>query len=202
MFRIAFFASHRGTNMQAVIDACREGRIHAQPVVVISNNRLSGALKRAKAAGIAGYHINSKIHPDPAHLDTTILHTLEQHEVDLVVLTGYLKKIGPKTLMAYRGRMINIHPSLLPRHGGQGMYGLRVHEAVLAAGEPATGVTIHRVEAEYDKGMVLAQRTVPVKPADTAESLAGRVLVSEHALLVETVGKIARGEIPAYHVPQ
>ncbi len=188
--------------MQAVIDACREERIHAQPVVVISNNRLSGALKRAKAAGIAGYHINSKIHPDPAHLDTTILHTLEQHEVDLVVLTGYLKKIGPKTLMAYRGRMINIHPSLLPRHGGQGMYGLRVHEAVLAAGEPATGVTIHRVEAEYDKGMVLAQRTVPVKPDDTAESLAGRVLVSEHALLVETVGKIARGEIPAYHVPQ
>jgi len=101
-----------------------------------------------------------------------------------------LKKIGPKTLMAYRGRMINIHPSLLPRHGGQGMYGLRVHEAVLAAGEPATGVTIHRVEAEYDKGMVLAQRTVPVKPDDTAESLAGRVLVSEHALLVETVDLI------------
>jgi phosphoribosylglycinamide formyltransferase-1 len=98
--------------------------------------------------------------------------------------------------------MINIHPSLLPRHGGQGMYGLRVHEAVLAAGEHATGVTIHRVEAEYDKGMVLAQRTVPVKPDDTAESLAGRVLVSEHALLVETVGKIARGEIPAHHVPQ
>ena len=202
MIRIAFFASHRGTNMQAVIDACREGRIHAQPVVVISNNRLSGALKRAEAAGIAGYHINSKIHPDPDHLDATILHTLEQHEADLVVLTGYLKKIGPKTLMAYRGRIINIHPYLLPRHGGQGMYGLRVHEAVLAAGEPATGVTIHRVEAEYDKGMVLAQRTVPVNPGDTAESLAGRVLVSEHALLVETVGKIARGEIPAYHVPQ
>jgi phosphoribosylglycinamide formyltransferase 1 len=199
MFRLGFLASHRGTNMQAVIDACRAGRIPAQPVVVISNNRLSGALKRAAAADIDGYHLSSKTHPDPAHLDTAILQALRKHKVDLVILTGYLKKIGPKTLPGYRGRIINIHPSLLPKYGGPGMYGLRIHEAVLAARERTTGVTIHRVEGAYDEGAVLAQNLVPVKTDDTPESLAARVLEVEHTLLVETVRKIAKGEIPIAH---
>lgn len=195
MLRLGFLASHRGTNMQAVIDACRIGRIQAKPVVAISNNRLSGALKRAKAAGMAAYHLSGKTHPEPADLDAAILQVLDKHRTDLVILTGYLKKIGPQTLAAWRGRMINIHPSLLPKYGGQGMYGLRIHEAVLAAGEQTTGVTIHLVEGEYDEGAVLAQQAVPVRPDDTPHTLAERVLAVEHALLVDTVGRIADGSI-------
>lgn len=193
MLRLGFLASHRGTNMQAVVDACREGRIPALPAVLISNNRSARALRRAESAGFPGYCLNGDTHPDPENLDRAILEALVRHAVDLVVLTGYLKKVGPGTLAAYRGRMINIHPSLLPRHGGRGMYGLRVHESVLAAGDEVTGVTIHYVEADYDEGAVTARRTVPVEPGDTPETLAARVLAAEHELLVETVGRIARG---------
>lgn len=177
--------------MQAVVDACGTGTIRALPAVVISNNRSAQVLRRAESAGVPGYCLNGDTHPGPEELDRSILELLRRHEVDLVVLTGYLKRVGPETLAAYGDRIINIHPSLLPRHGGQGMYGLRVHEAVLAAGDRITGVTIHYVTAEYDQGAVLAQRTVPVKPGDTPESLAERVLVVEHELLVETVGSLA-----------
>lgn len=177
--------------MQAVVDACGAGRIRALPAVVISNNRSAQVLRRAESVGIPGYCLNSDTHPEPKDLDRSILETLTLHKVDLVVLTGYLKRVGPETLAAFKGRMINIHPSLLPRHGGRGMYGLRVHEAVLAAGDRVTGVTIHYVTTEYDRGTGLAQRTVPVEPGDTPETLAERVLVVEHELLVETVGSIA-----------
>ncbi len=178
--------------MQAVVDACAEGRIRARPAVVISNNRSAKVLRRAESAGFPGYCLNAGTCPGPADLDRAMREILRRHQVDLVVLTGYLKRVGPETLAAFRGRMINIHPSLLPRYGGRGMYGLRVHEAVLAAGDKTTGVTIHYLEEEYDQGAVLAQRTVPVEPGDTPESLAARVLADEHELLVETVGSIAR----------
>ncbi len=191
MLRLGFLASHRGSNMQAVVDACASGSIRAQPAVVISNNRSARALRRAESAGFSGYCLNTDTCPDPAELDRAMLGILRRHEVDLVVLTGYLKRVGPETLAAFRGRMINIHPSLLPRYGGRGMYGLRVHEAVLASGDKTTGVTIHHLEEEYDQGAMLAQRTVPVEPGDTPESLAARVLAVEHELLVETVGSIA-----------
>ena len=177
--------------MRAVVDACGTGTIRALPAVVISNNRSAQVLRRAESANIPGYCLNGDTHPESEELDRAILELLRRHEVDLVVLTGYLKRVGPETLAAYGGRTINIHPSLLPRHGGQGMYGLRVHEAVLAAGDRFTGVTVHYVTADYDQGAVLAQRTVPVKPGDTPESLAERVLVVEHELLVETVGSLA-----------
>jgi phosphoribosylglycinamide formyltransferase-1 len=112
-----------------------------------------------------------------------------------VALAGYMKRLGPRVLDRWRGRIVNVHPSLLPAFGGQGMYGARVHEAVLAAGASVTGVTIHLVTEEYDQGPALAQREVPVFPGDTAEALAARVLPEEHALYVETLGRIARGEI-------
>ena len=191
MLRIGFLASHRGTNMQAVVDACAEGKIRAQPAVLISNNRSSRALQRAATAGFPGYFLDHDALSESKDLDRVMLEILQRHQVDLVVLTGYLKKVGPETLAAFRGRMINIHPSLLPRHGGRGMYGLRVHEAVLAAGDAVTGVTIHYVDAEYDQGAEIAQRTVGVDPGDTPKMLAERVLKVEHELLVETVGRIA-----------
>jgi phosphoribosylglycinamide formyltransferase-1 len=181
--------------MQAVIDACKSGRLNASPRVVISNNSGSGALQRAKHEGIACVHLSSATHPDADELDRAICDTLKQYEVDLVVLAGYMKKIGPLTLSAYCGRIINIHPALLPRFGGKGMYGARVHKAVLSSGIEETGVTVHVVDAQYDHGPILAQRRVPVRAGDTAESLADRVLEREHDLLVETLARIASGEI-------
>jgi len=181
--------------MQAVMDACTSGRLDASPRIAISNNSTSGALERAKREGIPYAHLSSATHPDPRELDRAIRDTLKQYDVDLVVLAGYMKKIGPQTLRAYAGRIINIHPALLPHFGGKGMYGARVHEAVLASGAEETGVTVHLVDAQYDHGPVLAQRRVPVRPGDTVERLAARVLMQEHDLLVETLARIASGEI-------
>lgn len=181
--------------MQAVLDGCRSGRIDARPRIVISNNSASGALQRARREGLDYAHLSSATHPDASELDRAIRDTLRQYEVDLVVLAGYMRKIGPETLAEYGGRIINIHPALLPSFGGKGMYGHHVHEAVLAAGVKESGVTVHIVDAHYDHGAILAQRYVPVLPGDTADSLAQRVLADEHELLVETVARIASGEI-------
>lgn len=193
--RLAFFASHRGTNMQAVLDACKAGTLAAQPCVVISNNSDAEALIRAKQEGIPHYHLSVKTHPEPGQLDSEILATLKRHAVDLVVLAGYMRKLGPETLSAFQGRIINIHPALLPKYGGPGMYGAHVHEAVLAAGEQETGITIHLVDEEYDHGVILAQRRVSVLPGDTVATLAARVLAQEHLFLVETLNQIISGEL-------
>lgn len=192
---LGFLASGRGSNMQAVIDGCKSGRIAAQPRVVISNNSASGALQRAQREGLDYAHLSSVTHPDPQQLDRAIRDALREHDVDLVILAGYMRKIGPETLAEYAGRIVNIHPALLPRFGGKGMFGHRVHEAVLAAGVEVTGVTVHVVDAHYDHGQILAQRQVPVQPGDTPDSLAQRVLEHEHDLLVETVARIASGEL-------
>jgi phosphoribosylglycinamide formyltransferase-1 len=120
---------------------------------------------------------------------------LLKHEVTIVVLAGYMKKLGPKTLSRYAGAIINIHPALLPKYGGKGMYGIRVHEVVLAAGEYLTGVSIHIVDEEYDKGPVIAQAWVSIEDADTPETLQERVLEQEHSLYPHTLQKIASGEI-------
>jgi phosphoribosylglycinamide formyltransferase-1 len=189
--------------MQAIIDACKAGRLDAVPSVVISNNSRSGAMRRAAREGIPRHHLSSHTHPDPDALDRAICDVLEKHRVELVVLAGYMRKLGPRTLARFRGRIVNIHPALLPQFGGKGMYGLRVHAAVLAAGVKETGVTVHLVSQEYDQGPILAQRRVPVDSQDGVESLAARVLECEHALYPETLQRIASGEIalpqPGHH---
>jgi phosphoribosylglycinamide formyltransferase-1 len=192
---LGFLASHRGSNMQAIIDACRSGRIKARPGVVISNNTGSGALARAAAEGIPAVQLSLAQFRTGDELDRAILDTLRKHHVGLVVLAGYMKRIGPRVLSAFPRRIINIHPSLLPKYSGAGMYGLRVHEAVIAAGDRETGVTVHIVDNQYDTGTILAQRQVPVLPGDTAEILAARVLPVEHELYVETLAQIMEGEI-------
>ena len=192
---LGFFASGRGTNMQAVIDACNLGFLDARPGVVISNNSDSEALARARREGIPGYHLSSKTHPDPSQLDDAILAALQRHQTDLVILAGYMKRLGERSLSAYQGRVINIHPALLPKYGGEGMYGAHVHDAVIAAGDRETGVSIHLVDREYDHGDILAQCRLPVLKGDTAVSLAQRVLVREHTFLVETLKRIVAGEI-------
>ena len=192
---IGVIASHGGTNLQAIIDACADGSLDAEVRVVISNNSLSLALERAHRANIPTAHLSSVTHPDPAHLDAAIADTLTSHGVALVVLAGYMRKLGPRTLGQYRNRILNIHPALLPKFGGQGMYGERVHAAVLAAGESVSGVSVHLVDEEYDQGPVVAQAEIPVLPTDTPDTLAARVLEQEHRLYPQTIQRIASGEI-------
>ena len=181
--------------MQAVIDACREGRLDAEPQVVIGNNSRSRALGRAADAGIPHYHVSTVTHPDDDVRDRAIVGILERHGVDLVVLGGYMKKLGPETIFRFRGRIVNVHPALLPKFGGRGFYGLAVHEAVLASGDRVTGATIHLVDEQLDHGAVLAQRRVAVEEGDTAETLAERVLAVEHSLYVDTLRRITSGEV-------
>ncbi len=192
---IGVLASGRGTNLQAILDACFRGRLSAKVGVVISNNSRSGALDRAREAGVPACHLSSHTHPRPAELDRAICRTLRSYDCQWVALAGYMKKLGPRLLEQYRGRIVNVHPSLLPCHGGQGMYGQRVHEAVLASGDTVSGVTIHLVTGDYDQGPVLAQRQVPVYQDDTVESLSQRVLAVEHQLYVETLEELVTGRI-------
>lgn len=189
--KIGILASHEGTTLQAVLGACGSGALPAEVRTVISNNSDSGALRRAHTAGIHAVHLSSRTHPTPELLDAAICRTLQEHGVDVVLLAGYMKRLGPITLRAFRGRVLNTHPALLPKFGGKGMYGLRVHEAVLAARESTTGVSVHLVDEEYDTGPVIAQDSVPVLDGDTPETLAARVQRREREFLVEVLAAIA-----------
>ncbi len=199
--RIGVLASHEGTTLQAILDACAAGEIAARVVTVISNNSDSGALRRAHAAAAVGVHLSSKTHPEPGALDAAIILALTEQQVDVVMLAGYMKKLGPALLERYRGRILNTHPALLPKFGGHGMYGMRVHEAVLRAGQTESGPSVHLVDAEYDTGRVLAQAQVPVEPGDTPDSLAARVQERERRLVVTVLGQIAQGEFALDGLP-
>ncbi len=190
-FKVAVLASHAGSNLRALTGASQQPRSAFAIAVVISNNSGSGALAHAGDQGIAHAHLSGTTHPDPAQLDQAMLKILREHAIDLVVTAGYMKKIGPAVLGAYAGRIINIHPALLPRHGGPGMHGQHVHEAVLASGDTISGASVHHVTANYDEGPVIARREVPVLPDDTPKTLASRVLAAEHQLLPDTVQALA-----------
>lgn len=185
--RLAVLASGRGSNLQAIVDhfdnLARE-RI-AKVVLVASNRPDSQALVRA-----ATVSIDIAIF-DPSDDGSQLLALLRQFRIDLVVLAGYLKRIPSKVIREYAGRIINIHPALLPAFGGEGMYGARVHEAVIASGAKETGVTVHLVDDDYDRGPIVAQWRVPVEKSDTAESLAARVLNVEHIVYPCTVEMVA-----------
>ena len=195
MLRIGVLASHEGTTLQSIIDACVQGRINGRVVVVISNNSGSGALRRAAAAGIDTLHLSSVTHPSSDALDAAICDALRRVRADVIFLAGYMKRLGPRTLAAFPARILNTHPALLPRFGGHGMYGDRVFEAVLGAGEPETGASVHVVDAEYDTGTVVRQERVPVLAGDTVESLKARVQACEREAVVETLAAMARGEL-------
>jgi phosphoribosylglycinamide formyltransferase-1 len=177
--RIAVAISGRGSNLEALLRALRPGA-PAEIVLVLSDREAAG-LEHARTRGIPVVVLS-----DPAEA-TAWLGALNQHQVALMVLAGYLRLVPAPVVAAYRGRIINTHPALLPAFGGKGMYGGRVHRAVLASGAKETGVTIHLVDEVYDRGEVLAQARVPVLPGDTAERLASRVLEVEHRLLPAAV---------------
>lgn len=185
--RLAVLASGRGSNLQAIIDHFDNlARERVAKVVLVASNRAdSPALIRAATASIDIAHFNA------ADDGTELLDLLKKHRIDLVVLAGYLKRIPSKVIREYSGRTINIHPALLPAFGGEGMYGARVHQAVIASGAKESGVTVHLVDDEYDRGPIVAQWRVPVEPSDTADKLAARVLNVEHVVYPRTVEMVA-----------
>ena len=193
--KLGFLASHGGSNMQAIIDAINNGTLDAEACVVISNNSESKALERAEKEGIPAFHMSSAAYPDSDELDRAIAMKMIEHNCDLVILAGYMKKIGDAVLRLFKGRILNIHPALLPKYGGKGMYGSNVHKAVIAAAEKESGPTIHVVDAVYDNGKILSQSKVPVLEDDTFETLAARVLEQEHILYAKTLQEIVDGSI-------
>jgi phosphoribosylglycinamide formyltransferase 1 len=189
--RLGVLASGEGTTLEALADACASGTLAAEIGVVIGNNRDSGALRRAGERSLRHVHLSALTHANPEKLDEAVLQALVTARVELVVLAGFMKKVGPRVLAAFEGKIINTHPALLPKFGGRGMYGRRVHEAVLASGEAHTGVSIHLVAGEYDAGTVIAQLPVPVLPGDTVTTLSERVQIAERAFLIHTLQSLA-----------
>ena len=189
--RLGVLASGGGSNLQSIIDKSLDGTLNADVVVVVSNNSHAGALERVRRHTIDALHISIATEGSENTVDKRITDEMLARQVDLVVLAGYMKMIGPLLLSTFAGRILNIHPALLPKYGGTGMYGIHVHEAVIAAHEKESGASVHIVDSEYDHGTILAQMKVPVLPDDTPETLQKRVLVQEHNLYPSTIQKIA-----------
>jgi formyltetrahydrofolate-dependent phosphoribosylglycinamide formyltransferase len=187
--RIAVLASGGGTNLQAILDHFDHlGDARSGDVVVVASSRPdAGALRRADARAIPTALLATEKRPGGARLGAL----LTEHRVDLLVLAGYLRLVEPEVVRAFDGRILNVHPALLPAFGGTGMYGHRVHEAVIASGTSVTGVTVHTVDEEYDRGRIIAQWPVPVLPGDDAATLGARVLRVEHVLFPRIVDAVA-----------
>lgn len=191
MLNISVLVSGGGTNLQALIDGIEGGEIPgAQICRVISGNPEAYALQRAKKHGIPAKVIDKGSFPDKNERTGALLEALKEGKTDLIVLAGYMNVLPQKIVREYRDRIINIHPSLIPKYCGMGFYGKRVHQAVLDAGETVSGATVHLVDEGVDTGSVIIQKEVPVLPGDTADSLAGRVLATEHEILKEAVNRL------------
>ena len=193
---IAVFASGRGSNFQALLQTIEEKRIpNAEIVLVVSNNSDAGALEVARKHDIPAVHLSQKQFATEEEFNRAFHQTLEDHGVNFVALAGYMKRLDAALIKRYRNRIINIHPALLPMFGGKGMYGSRVHEAVIASGVKITGVTVHIVDEEYDHGPIVLQRGVPVEDYDSPDTLAARVLKVEHQLYPEAMRLFAEGKV-------
>ena len=190
MMRLAVLASHEGSTLQALIDACAAQTLDAEVVLVVSNNSKAGALRRAVAANIDTRHISIKTHGSEAAANQAIAQALSDTKADWVLLLGYMKKMGEAILRQFSGRIINTHPALLPDFGGQGFFGRKVHEAVHAAGVNETGATLHIVGQDYDTGPIIAQIRVPVLSGDDIDAIELRVKTAERKLLVDTLSQI------------
>ncbi len=183
--RLGVLVSGSGSNLQSIIDAIEEGKLQSHIACVLSNKEQAFGLERARNHHIPACFVN----PKEESYDEKILALLKDYKVDLVVLAGYLKILDKALIEAYKGRIINIHPSLLPKFGGKGFYGIHVHEAVLAAGETESGATVHFVDAGVDTGAILLQKKIKIEANDTAQSLQTRILDQiEHKILVEAIG--------------
>jgi len=192
---IAVFASGRGSNVEAILNAIQRGTLPARVVVLVSNKSGAGAMELARARGIPAVHLSQQQFPGEEEYVERLLSVLSEHRADFIALAGYLKKIPSRVTERFRNRIVNIHPALLPKFGGHGMYGIHVHEAVLKAGEKISGATVHIVDEEYDRGAIVMQKAVNIAPGETPETLAARVLTIEHELYPEALRAFAEGRV-------
>ena len=187
MHKLLFFASGSGTNFQSVIDAIESGTLNAEIIGLITDRKDAGAIQRAEKYSIPVFVIPPA---DPEIFQNRLLFLLKDLSPDLIVLAGYLRKIPDEVIDRFRNRIINIHPSLLPKYGGKGFYGLNVHRAVIENSESVSGCTVHFVNEVYDSGAIIGQSTTEVSEDDTPESLAEKILRLEHKLLPETIKEL------------
>ena len=192
---IAFFASYNGSSAHAITDACFNGDLIASPVFLLSNNKKSNALKWAEDKGLKTACLNGITHPDPDDLDKAIADKLELYQINIICLSGYMKLLGPHTMKAVNGKVINVHPALLPKYDGKGMYGDHVHQAVKDNEDTETGSTIHLVNEKYDEGRILAQNHIALSPQDSVSDIAEKVKDAEPTFYVDTLRKIIKGDI-------
>lgn len=190
---LGVFASGRGSNFTAILEAIDRGDLDATVGILVSNHADAGAVATAESRGIPTVAVERSSFDTSDDYSDFLIEQMEQHSVNLIVLAGYMKKIPTKFIARFKNRIVNIHPALLPDFGGQGMYGIRVHRAVIESGASVSGATIHLVDEEYDRGPIIAQSQVPVLPGDTPEILAARVLETEHKLYPETLRRMAKG---------
>ncbi len=188
MLKIAVMGSGKGSNFKAIMHAIRNGEIpNAGVVLVISNNSNAGILELGRSFGVPSAHVSAAKSGSEDGFVRSLLSALEEHGVNCIVLAGYMKRMPNEVIAAYKDRILNVHPALLPQHGGKGMYGMRVHESVIASGDRVSGATVHLVDEEYDHGKILLQREVPVAADETPESLATKVLAVEHVIYPEAI---------------
>lgn len=199
MIYLGFLASNNGSGLRAAAGAIDAGQLDAEIRLVVSNKPGAPALTFARQADLPTLVLRTAA--DPEEADRRLAHAMRAAGVQWIVLSGYLRRLGPATLAAFPGRILNIHPALLPKFGGRGFYGRRVHEAVIAANQRVSGASVHIVDEEYDHGPVLARIEVPIEPGDTPETLERRVTAAEPRLLVETLQRIERSGIPFVEQP-
>jgi phosphoribosylglycinamide formyltransferase-1 len=188
---IGVFASGRGSNFDAILHAIQRGDLPARVTLLLSNKSDAGALDIARSNGIPTVHLSQRQFPDEGPFASAMLGALREHDVHLIALAGYLKKIPSEVVRVYRNRILNIHPALLPSFGGPGMFGHHVHEAVIASGVKLSGATVHIVDEEYDRGPIVIQKTVLVEEGDTPETLAAKVLRVEHEIYPQALKAFA-----------
>lgn len=187
---LAIFLSGKGSNFASILKAISDGRLDARIVVVISNNSEAGGLSIASGNGIPTEVLERGNFASGEEFGATMLKVLKSYNCDFIALAGYMRKIPPTVIRAFPKRIVNIHPALLPKFGGKGMYGHYVHEAVIAAGETESGATVHFVDEIYDNGDIIGQKRIPITSDDTPESLATRVLEVEHQLYPEILQQL------------
>jgi phosphoribosylglycinamide formyltransferase-1 len=193
MLQIAVFGSGRGSNFGAIMGAIEHGSITRAAVhLVLSNNSQAGILELARRHAIPALHLSRARYPDEQTFTAAMLDLLHAHQVNFIALAGYMKRVPAPVVAAFRNRILNIHPALLPKFGGEGMYGMHVHRAVIAAGETTSGATVHFVDEEYDRGAIVLQRSIPVERNDTPETLAAKILNLEHELYPEAIRLFAK----------
>ncbi len=195
---LACLASGSGTNLQAIIDNIDSGKIPARIVAVIVNEPGAQALARAERHRLPAFLIDHRNYRSRSDFEQAMIEVIDRQGAELICLCGFMRILTPHFVSRYPGRIINIHPALLPKFGGRNFYGRRVHQAVLQAGEAESGCTVHFVDAEVDHGPIILQRRVPVLPGDTPESLAQRVLAQEHIAYPQAIALIAQGQVPGF----